>query len=79
MDITICMGSSCYSRGNAENLRFLEEYCAGKGKENTLHIVGSLCMEQCKKGPHITLNHTAYEGVTLPRLKALIAERKNHE
>ena len=31
-EIKICMGSACFARGNADNLRFIEDYI----KENNL-------------------------------------------
>ena len=34
-EIKICMGSACFARGNADNLRFIEDYI----KENNLRKI----------------------------------------
>ncbi|WP_319587401.1 [FeFe] hydrogenase H-cluster radical SAM maturase HydE [uncultured Desulfobulbus sp.] len=60
--IAVCMGSSCYSRGNngkaIENLRHCAE-SAGFAPE----ISGHLCEDQCTQGPHITIEDTLYSNV----------------
>jgi NADH:ubiquinone oxidoreductase subunit E len=30
INITICLGSSCFARGNNKNLEFVQEYLKGK-------------------------------------------------
>jgi len=55
--ITICMGSSCFSRGNNRNLKIIQEYL--KDHENAdLFLTGALCREQCSKGPVLYLGET---------------------
>ncbi len=60
--IAVCMGSSCYSRGNngkaIEHLRHCAE-SAGFVPE----ISGHLCEDQCTQGPHITIEDTLYSNV----------------
>jgi len=60
--IAVCMGSSCYSRGNngkaIEHLRHCAE-SAGFMPE----ISGHLCEDQCTQGPHITIEDTLYSNV----------------
>ena len=31
LNITVCMGSSCFARGNQENLAYIEEYIKEHG------------------------------------------------
>lgn len=56
--VDICMGSSCFARGNKENLqaimRFLEHESIEDGVDLT--ISGSLCQGSCRKGPNITID-----------------------
>ena len=33
LNITVCMGSSCFARGNASNLEFIENYIKENGLE----------------------------------------------
>ena len=54
--VEICMGSSCYARGNSKSLELAEEYINRNGLENEVHLTGKLCLNNCSGGPNITIN-----------------------
>lgn len=62
--IELCMGSSCYSRGNGRSVQIIEEYVQKKNCEESVRIQGRLCSGQCADGPCITIDGTDYTGVT---------------
>jgi NADH:ubiquinone oxidoreductase subunit E len=62
--IDICMGSSCFARGNAENLRMVREYVARNCPEAVVNLRGTLCREQCSSGPSITIDGREHRAVT---------------
>ncbi|MGE4286515.1 MAG: (2Fe-2S) ferredoxin domain-containing protein [Phycisphaerae bacterium] len=64
MQIRICMGSSCFSRGNKKILNLLTEYISANGLEERVSISGSLCEGRCGCGPHITIGSKRYESVS---------------
>lgn len=75
--ITICMGSSCFTRGNKDNLKIIQNYLKEKDLEAEIRLTGSLCREQCRKGPVIYLNeaiHTHVEAADLPDLLSTFAK-----
>lgn len=60
--IAVCMGSSCYTRGNNGQAIATLRHCveaAGLVPE----ISGHLCENQCTQGPHITIGDTLYSNV----------------
>ena len=61
--ILICMGSSCFSRGNNTALRLLQDYVAANSLDDLVRFEGSLCEEACTSGPHIIINGTRYDEV----------------
>jgi NADH:ubiquinone oxidoreductase subunit E len=63
INIVICMGSSCFSRGNNKAIQFLQEYLRTNGLEDRVHLEGSLCENACAAGPNISINGTRYEEV----------------
>jgi len=63
MKIQLCMGSSCYSRGNQQALAVLEEFIAEKGLENQVELKGAHCMGDCSAGPIITIDEKRYQGL----------------
>ena len=67
-EITICLGSSCFSRGNNKNLEIIQEYIKNKGLEDNVNFKGQLCSEQCQEGPVLTIDNTTYKEVTQTKL-----------
>jgi NADH:ubiquinone oxidoreductase subunit E len=70
--IEICMGSSCFSRGNPENLRAVRDYLATQGLAATVRVAGHLCEDQCSEGPNLRVNGRVFRGVTPAGVKALL-------
>jgi biotin synthase len=62
MRIAVCMGSSCYSRGNnAEALEIFRGCVESVGMRP--EISGRLCENMCTEGPNITIEDTLYSHV----------------
>jgi NADH:ubiquinone oxidoreductase subunit E len=64
LTIEICMGSSCFARGNNEALPLMQDYLAQRGLEDRVRLVGHLCADCCSRGPLLTVNGRVYEGLT---------------
>lgn len=61
--IIICMGSSCFARGNGKNLEIIEQYLFQKGIKDQVILKGTLCEGQCTKGPNILINGKMFNKV----------------
>jgi NADH:ubiquinone oxidoreductase subunit E len=76
--IIICMGSSCFARGNKENLNIIEKYL----KENELidkididfDFSCSLCNNHCSIGPNIVVNGKEYNYMTSGKIYEILNE-----
>jgi NADH:ubiquinone oxidoreductase subunit E len=71
--ITICMGSSCFSRGNALNVELIQSYVARAKLDPGVEIElsGTLCEGMCKEGPIVVIDGMVHRNVkptTLPDL-----------
>ncbi len=60
VEIVICMGSSCFARGNEENLRIIESFIAENHLENEVALSGSCCTGKCAEGPNLIVDGVAY-------------------
>ena len=58
--ISICLGSSCYRRGNQEVLEVVKKYLADHNFADEVEFKGHLCKGQCADGPVIHINGTSY-------------------
>lgn len=62
--ITVCMGSSCYARGNANNIELIQTWLRTHGMEDTVELGGTLCEGRCREGPIVKIGQTIYTKVT---------------
>lgn len=59
--IVICMGSSCFARGNKRNLQIIEEYL--QKHEIDCALSGRGCIGKCKSGPNLSIDGENFERV----------------
>ncbi len=62
--ITICMGSSCFTRGNNKSVEIVKTYLEQNNLEAEVEFVGSLCHNKCKCGPIIIVDDQVFERVS---------------
>lgn len=74
LNISVCMGSSCFARGNNENLEFIEQYIKDNHLEAEIDITGTRCEGKCATGPNITVNGIEYSEVDIDKIKNILAE-----
>lgn len=80
-EIVICLGSSCFARGNARNVEATERFLAERNliDEVDVNISGGMCAGCCAEGPNVIINGKVYHrvdaGVMLDLLKKLFPER----
>lgn len=80
--IVICIGSSCFARGNDANVRAVEEFLERNGLKDDAEIdlSGGLCTGNCADGPVVVVNDKVYthvdQGVMLDILKRCFPECK---
>ena len=73
--MVICIGSSCFARGNAENVKITEEFLEkhGLADEVDIDLSGGLCTGNCPDGPIVIVDGKVYKhvekGVMLDILK----------
>ena len=60
IELAICMGSSCFSRGNKENITRIREYIDRYGLCGKVLLKGHLCEGLCKDGPNITVEGNVF-------------------
>lgn len=64
VEVKICMGSSCFARGNSRTAEALQDYIREGGLAERMHLCGSLCAGRCQSGPNLAIAGVQYERVT---------------
>lgn len=75
MNIKLCMGSSCFVRGNTENLSFIEEYINKNNLSAKIDLSGCRCENCCSSGPNIFINGIKYSNVNPEEIKKIIESK----
>lgn len=79
--IVICIGSSCFSRGNSRNVDVAENFMKERGivDDVDIDICGGLCAGKCADGPNVIVNGQIFNhvdgGVMLDLLNRLFPEK----
>jgi NADH:ubiquinone oxidoreductase subunit E len=71
-EMHICLGSSCFSRGNKEVVTFIREYLKKYHLDNKIIFKGARCMGNCSNGPNLRINDDLKEEVTLTRIEQIL-------
>ena len=74
--VELCMGSSCFARGNSSTLGELENFIERNALEDKVELVGHLCLSGCSSGPHIIIGGQNISGVSDPAAVLDLLRRK---
>lgn len=62
-EIKICMGSSCFSRGNKLSLQIIQQYLKEHHLEGEVILKGNHCFGDCNDGPLLKIGTKVYQQV----------------
>jgi NADH:ubiquinone oxidoreductase subunit E len=72
IEMQICLGSSCFSRGNKDVVMYIKEYLRKNHLEDRVIFKGARCMGLCSNGPNLIINGITIEGVTLSKIESIL-------
>lgn len=70
--LTLCLGSSCFSRGNNELLPKLQALLKERGLEDRVLLRGSRCEGLCSCGPNLRVGDELVQELDEARLLAIL-------
>lgn len=62
--VELCMGSSCFARGNSGVLQAIESYLTENDLLDSVDLVGHLCLGKCNQGPNMRIDGVDYSGLS---------------
>lgn len=63
VEIQLCMGSSCFARGNNALLETLEDLIKSNGWKDSIRLSGLHCQNLCSEGPNIKIDGQLHQGL----------------
>jgi NADH:ubiquinone oxidoreductase subunit E len=78
IDLVVCMGSACFSRGNIRTLDLIQRYLKEHDLEKEVLVTGTLCQDRCRQGPNVMLQGECFCGMEPKAILGLLEERLGH-
>ncbi len=70
--IVICLGSSCFARGNQELIPMVRRYIARKQLEDKVDFKGDHCFNHCSLGPNMMIGDKIYQHLTTGNIESML-------
>ena len=71
-DIEICLGSSCFSRGNREVVQVIRDFLRKNHLDDKVMLKGARCMNRCSEGPFIIINGKTFSNIGVQDIEKLL-------
>ncbi len=71
-EIKLCLGSSCFSRGNKMTLQVVQKYLKDHQLERDVILKGNHCFSNCSAGPSMKIGEKVYENVTSEKVLEIL-------
>jgi NADH:ubiquinone oxidoreductase subunit E len=72
IEMHICLGSSCFSRGNKDVVMFIKEYLRKNHLDDRVIFRGARCMGRCSNGPNLIINGITFEDVSVSKIESIL-------
>ncbi|MBK3516785.1 NAD(P)H-dependent oxidoreductase subunit E [Carboxylicivirga marina] len=71
-EITICLGSSCFSRGNKDVLEVVKGFLREHQLTTEVFFHGDLCGGKCEEGPMLQIDEQMFSKVTVDNVYEIL-------
>jgi len=71
-EIAICMGSSCFARGNKATLQKIKDYLNKNEIEDKVIFRGNRCFDKCGKGPNLMIDDKMFHQVNEDNVETIL-------
>ncbi|MGE5399196.1 MAG: NADH-dependent [FeFe] hydrogenase, group A6 [Ignavibacteriales bacterium] len=81
LEISVCVGTSCYLKGSQDLLHKLIDHIDDNNLQEKVDVKATFCLEQCDRGPSVTINGHTLEKCSLEMACGVISEelKKNQD
>ncbi len=74
VEVAVCMGSSCFSRGNKNNIKVIKDFIERHGLCDKVKLKGHLCEGLCKDGPNVSLDGQVFHCIDAVSISVLLEQ-----
>ncbi len=71
-NIEICLGSSCFSRGNKVVVQVIRDYLKKNHLDDKVVLRGARCMNRCSDGPFVIINGKTFTSIGVQDIEKIL-------
>lgn len=71
-EIVICMGSSCFSRGNKKVVATIQDYLEKNNLKEQVKLRGAHCFGNCVNGPNLIIDNTMFNNINSEKIVPIL-------
>ena len=76
-EIVICLGSSCFARGNKKIVNIIKQYLKENKLEDVVYFHGNHCTGNCNEGPVVLINNVTFRFVNEESIVEILDKQFN--
>ncbi|MBN1596873.1 MAG: (2Fe-2S) ferredoxin domain-containing protein [Bacteroidales bacterium] len=70
--ITICLGSSCFARGNQQMIARIQKYIKVRQLEDKVEFKGDHCSGNCSEGPNLFIGTRLFQKISSENIEKIL-------
>jgi NADH:ubiquinone oxidoreductase subunit E len=70
--IVLCLGSSCFARGNQEIISNVKKYIDRKNISDRVEFKGDHCISQCSEGPNMYVGDKLFQKISADNIADIL-------
>ncbi|MGI6369781.1 MAG: 4Fe-4S binding protein [Ignavibacteria bacterium] len=68
LSISVCVGTNCFMKGSQEILKRVLNFIESKNLTDFVEVKANFCMENCDKGPSVSIGNKVYSNVSFDNI-----------
>jgi len=72
-EIVICLGSSCFARGNKQMVQTVRQFLEDHKLAHKVKFKGKHCFGNCENGPALKIDDRQYERINADSVQEILA------
>ncbi len=73
-NLTICLGSSCFARGNKEIVHLIRKFLDAHALNQTVDFRGKHCFGHCEHGPSLRIDQRRIEHISRNNIEEILKQ-----
>lgn len=72
--ITLCLGSSCFARGNKDIIAIIKRFISRHQLEDKVEFKGDHCFSNCSEGPNLLIGTKLFSNISDQSIELILEE-----